>query len=292
MFGLAGIGLAALFIPPAPSIAQQSGDNTLEGKLECDSTTIAIGALPRVGCHVTITKWRTGTTDPVELKLPFSADAAGNQKNGLQIMGAGTIDPSAHTLPYRWDLSVFACPGTETGGPPCTDKLAFPHRTLLSVEIHQAGAKPAKLLSKLDVTGPAYAGPSLSGRKLFFGSASEAGQFFRLGTGDKIELGITTTSHNRAVWNVERVEGTLLVRLHNAAKKGRYLFVHNGAVVADYANPDHPAVHWEILAIPDTIFFTLRNSTTPDTYLKVADSKIVLGPDDPATRDARWWVLQ
>lgn len=287
-YGLAAAALAALFISSAPVTAQQGGDTALEAKLECDAATIAIGALPRLGCHVTITKMRTGTTDPVQLKLLYSKDAIGNTQQGLQVSGAGTIDPSNLSLPYRWNLSVFACPGADT----CL-KPAYPDRTFINVELSQAGAKPLKLITWITVTGPAYAGPGLAGRELRIGSASKAAHFIRLGTDKKrVELDYITTSYTLAIWEVEAVDGTTFVRLRNNRERDRYLHMGNGPLEIGYADPKAETTHWEILHRPGTYFYTLSNRGKPESYLRVEEGKVTAGAADPAVLDTQWWVLQ
>lgn len=292
-YGLAGAAFSVLFMSAAPVAAQQGGDNVLEAAAACDATTIAIGALPRVACHVTITKWRTDTTDPVELKLTKTLDAAGNLRNGLQVSGAGTIDPSGLALPYRWDLSVFACPGTDTGGAACGTRPVYPEKNFIELELSQAGAKPLKFMTWLTATGPAYAGPGLAGRELRIGSASNAARFLRLGMDKKrVELDYITTTYSLAIWEIEAVEGTTYVRLRNSKERDRYLHMAKETLEIGYADPNAETTHWEVLHRPQTYFYTLTNRARPGSYLRVDAGKATAGPADPSTLDAQWWVLQ
>lgn len=118
--------------------------------------TITISELPSVSCHLTISGFRHGTDDPVEVILPDSVDSVANHKNGLQLtVTAGTKSPYNMTDPYEWLLTIFACPGQKGAAVSCNGMATAPGPVSVPILVRQKGLPDAQAtLSMTAVAGP------------------------------------------------------------------------------------------------------------------------------------------
>ena len=131
-----------------------SANRRLAARLECPSTVV-IGALPSLNCHILISGWRRNTADAVEVLLPQAVDTFGNHGNGIQVLGRGSENVFNWDDPtHSWGLFVYACQAPNIGAN-CYNNVTTPGPKTVPIIVRQ---RDATIRLDLNIMASARAG--------------------------------------------------------------------------------------------------------------------------------------
>jgi hypothetical protein len=307
----AAFGIGATYVyeaversPRMPPVGAGGDDGIIDeqpvlaARVECQSDTIMISALPSLPCDIVISGW-SYSSYPVEVLLPGVVDGWGNQANGLQSVQNGQYgaqDPTSWTRPeYRWSLPVFACPSQDTTGANCQDFITIPGLPVsMPIVVRQKGQVDVNLTLVLNAVAHANSGamptnPLAAGGEMRFGSVWWIGNFLNIEAGPPV-VGPIRADWLSAVWTV-RPTGDGFVRLESRWQPGNYLHVENGILEVGPISDAWWSAQWVLELQEGSVWFRIGNRWRQGEYLNLESGTLQLSPVDPSWVSAVWWAL-